>query len=112
MRKAVAPHDLHGVKVTVALTCDAPSVAVTTTETENGTMALHRMLKLPELLLAGIVTCVAERLINGTVPGGDTGIVSCTVVPPTGAGPLNVIMPFAMPLPGDVETVEGVIARD
>ncbi len=62
--------------------------------------------------MAGIVTCVAEREIHMPPDGGDTTIVSCTVVPPTGAGPLSVIMPFAMPPLGDVGTVEGVIARD
>ena len=97
-------------KVTVALTCDAPSVAVTTTETLSIGERLHWMLKLPELLLAGIVTCLAEREIM-IAPIGDVAIVSCTIAPSGGAGPLSVIMPFAV-AGKVVGTVGGVKTMD
>ena len=55
MRKAVAPHDLHGVKVTVALTCDVPSVAATTTEMEISGAPAH-------LILNPVVDTIIRRL--------------------------------------------------
>jgi hypothetical protein len=80
---------------------------------ERGIETAHWMLKLPELLLVGTVTCVAERETYMAPPIGDTAIVSSTIEAPAGAGPLSVIMPFAMPPPvRDVGTVEGVIATD
>src|SRR4029079_7499532 len=99
---AVAPHERH-VNVTVALTLDAPSVAVTTTESGpkpiGASSRPHLMLKPPELVLAGIVTCVAEREIHRLPSVGEKTFVSCTVTPSAGAAPLSVIVPSAVPPP-------------
>src|SRR6266567_2096436 len=83
----------HGLKVTVADWDEAPRVAVTTMETGITRGASFPTLKPPELLLAGIVTCgpVSKKMLES---GGC--FVSCTVTPPAGAGPLSVIVPFAV----------------
>src|SRR6266446_115788 len=80
---AVAPHGRHCVKITLALRLDAPSAAETSTETwgGGGSWTVHWTPKLPELLLAGIVTSDpgTKTILKFAKPCGIVSIVSCTV---------------------------------